>query len=346
MFNQIGDFLPALRRLHHRIRQQVIDACERSSLADMATIVGEDASDTIYAIDRISEAVLIDFFTQEVAVHTPIILIGEGLPNGQLTLPANADETAVRWRVIIDPIDGTRGLMYQKRPAWILTAVAPNLGPQTSLQHIELALQTEIPLLKQHLSDALWAIRGQGGHAVRYNRLTEEERPLLLHPSRATTIAHGFASISRFFPGGRDLLARIDEALVYAALGPGQPGKAHCFEDQYICSGGQLYELIAGHDRFIADLRPLLATYLAQKGTPVGISCHPYDLCTELIAREYGVIVTDEAGRPLTAPLDTTHPVAWVGYANATIHAQLQPLLQATLAGHGLAPFSPDGRLL
>jgi hypothetical protein len=33
-----------------------------------------------------------------------------------------------------------------------------------------------------------------------------------------------------------------------------QPGKTHCFEDQYICSGGQLYELMAGHDCFAAHI--------------------------------------------------------------------------------------------
>ena len=36
--------------------------------------------------------------------------------------------------------------MYQKRSAWILTGVAPNRGPETSLQDIVLAMQTEIPL--------------------------------------------------------------------------------------------------------------------------------------------------------------------------------------------------------
>jgi hypothetical protein len=68
---------------------------------------------------------------------------------------------------------------------------------------------------------------------------------LELRPSRATTIAHGFAMISRFFPGARDELAAIDEEIVMGALGPVGQGKAHCFEDQYLSSGGQLYELIA-----------------------------------------------------------------------------------------------------
>lgn len=141
----------------------------------------------------------------------------------------------------------------------------PNHGPDTSLQDIQLAIQTEIPLVKQHLSDMVWAIAGQGVQAERYNRLTGERRPLHLRPSNAPTIAHGFAMIARFFPSAREVLAEIDEEIVRGALGPVRPGKAHCFEDQYICTGGQLYELMAGHDRFVADIRPVLEKVLAAR---------------------------------------------------------------------------------
>jgi hypothetical protein len=225
--------------------------------------------------------------------------------------------------------------MYQKRSAWILTGVAPNLGPATSLKDIVLAVQTEIPLVKQHLCDQLWAARGQGAHAERYNRLTGERTPVELRPSIATTIAHGFAMISRFFPGAREELAAIDEEIVLGALGPASPGKAHCFEDQYLSSGGQLYELIAGHYRFVADLRPLMQPVLAARGNPLGICCHPYDLCSALIATEMGVIVTDAFGRPLDAPLNVEADVAWAGYANEGIRRQIEPLLQAALSKRG-----------
>ncbi len=328
--------LHPITELQAHIRDAVVAACESASLEQMAGIAQEEAGDTIYAIDRVSEELLVDFFGHEIAGHTPIVLIAEGLPDGKLVLPEGTSEETAVWRIIVDPIDGTRGLMYQKRSGWILTGVAANKGPQTNLQDIELAIQTEIPLVKQHLSDVVWAVRGQGAQASRYNRLTQETVPLALHPSRATTIAHGFAAISRFFPGARETLAAIDEEIVLAALGPVQPGKAHCFEDQYICSGGQLYELMSGHDRFCADLRPLLEPLLAQKGQALGICCHPYDLCTELIAREMGVMVTDERGRPLAAPLDVESDVTWVGYANPAIRAQIEPHLHTALIRRGL----------
>jgi hypothetical protein len=226
--------------------------------------------------------------------------------------------------------------MYQKRSGWVLTGVAPNRGAETSLADIELAVQTEIPLVKQHLSDVAWAVRGEGAHAERFNRLTGESTPIKLRPSQSPSIAHGYAQVARFFPGAREELAAIDEEVVLGALGPVQPGKAHCFEDQYTSSGGQLYELASGHDRFTADLRPLMEESLKSRGRALGICCHPYDLCTELIAREAGVIVTDIDGRHLRAPLAVEPDVAWVGYANAKIQAQIEPLLRAALGRRGL----------
>src|SRR4029078_2165191 len=117
---------------------------------------------------------------REIASLFPTVLIAEGLPAGKIVLPRGTAEDGAALRISVDPIDGTRGLMYQKRSAWILTGVARNRGEQTNLSDIELAVQTEIPLVKQHLSDCLWAIHGQGAHAERYNRLTGERTQITL----------------------------------------------------------------------------------------------------------------------------------------------------------------------
>lgn len=319
--------LQQVRHLHETISMAVVAATEQSLLEDLSGVAGDEEGDTIYAIDRVSEALLLDFFGR-IAEQHPLILIAEGLPHGgQVSLPAGIAEDDAELRIIVDPIDGTRGLMYQKRSAWVLTGIAPNRGPATTLADIELAVQTEIPLNKQHLYDAVWAERGKGAHGERINRFTGERRPLALRPSRATSLEHGFGQISRFFPGGRAELAAIDDEVVAATLGPVRPGKAQSFEDQYISSGGQLYELMAGHDRWIADLRPL---------TGRGICSHPYDLCTELIAREAGIIITDERGNPLRAPLNISADAGWVGYANAQLRAAIEPVLQAALKQRGL----------
>jgi fructose-1,6-bisphosphatase/inositol monophosphatase family enzyme len=328
---EIHQLLGPVRRLHAQIRASLVDASTRASLDELAAVVSEQEGDTIFALDRISEELLIDFFEREVVTHAPVLLIAEGLIDGQIVLPRGTPESDVVWRIIVDPIDGTRGLMYQKRSGWVLTGVAPNRGPGTGLHDIELAMQTEIPLVKQHLSDILWAFRGEGFQAERFNRLTGEYSPLRLHPSTASNIAHSYSQVVRFFPGVRDVLAAIDDEIVAGALGPPQPGKALCFEDQYTSTGGQLYELIAGHDRFVADVRAQMEPITTERGLPRSLCCHPYDICTELIAREAGVIVTNVDGGPLDARLAVEPDVSWVGYANQHIRTNIEPLLQSAL---------------
>jgi fructose-1,6-bisphosphatase/inositol monophosphatase family enzyme len=330
-----------IRSLHRRIRADVVAACEQAALESLSTVASDDDGDTIYAIDRVAEHMLIEEIGRTIATESaPVVLVAEGLAGGRVIVPQGADPSRAAWTIIVDPIDGTRGLMYQKRPGWILTGVArhrpgqPGQLVEPRLTDVELAVQTEIPLVKQHLCDEMWAVRGLGASAARVNRLSGASTPLALRPSSSSTIAHGFAMISRFFPGIRAELAAIDDEIVEAALGPAQPGKAQLFEDQYISSGGQLCELMAGHDRFVADLRPLFERRRGADGP--ALCCHPYDLCTELIARELGVIVTDEHGRPLDAPLDITSDVTWVGYANAQIRQLIEPLLQHALTQRGL----------
>lgn len=335
----LPDMLAAIRSIHEQIRDAVVAATESARSGELSIVVEDGEGDTIYAIDRISEDLLVELFNREIAVHTPIVLIAEGLHEGKIVLPPGALEQDALWRIIADPIDGTRCLMYQKRSGWILTGVAPNCGEGTTLADIELAVQTEIPLIKQHLSDCLWARRGNGAFAERHNRITGERTSLLLRPSNAAGIADGFCSITRFFSGGRDTLAAIDDEIALKATGPDrQPGKAYCFEDQYLSTGGQLYELMMGHDRFLADIRPLLSSLLAAQAVPLSLCCHPYDLCTELIARESGVIVTDALGGNLAAPLDLEANVSWAGFANATIHALIEPILTEALMNRNLLP--------
>ena len=334
--------LAQMRELHAEIQRTIVAQAEQQQIETLAAVASdEQGGDTIFAIDRVSEEVLLDFFERVVAPERTVVLVAEGLADtgdgeGVAVLPRGrrADEADVR--ILMDPIDGTRVYMYQKRSAWILTGVAPNRGPETRLRDIEMAVQTEVPIAKQHLADTLWAYRGEGFHAERLNRLTGERIPLVLRPSRATTIAQGFAYISRFFPGSREELAALDEEIARSVLGPVQPGKAQYFEDQYISTGGQLYELIAGHDRFIADLRPLMEPLLRRRGLASSAGCHPYDLATALIAEEAGVILTDGTGDPLDAPLDIHTDVAWAGFANEAIRAQVEPALLAGLRERGL----------
>ena len=331
-----GHLLEPLLALHQRARDAVVDACTRQASERLAAVASDvaEGGDTIYAIDRVGEETFVQGLA-DVARAEPLCLVGEGLPDHVLVLPRGAREQDCRWRLLVDPIDGTRGLMYQKRSAWVLTGIAPNRGVDTRLRDIVLAVQTEIPLVKQHLSDQLWARRGRGMEARRFNRLSGAHEPVTLRPSRAETIAHGFATVVRFFPGARDTLAAIDDEVVQALVQPA-PGRAACFEDQYASTGGELYELMAGHDRLVADLRPMVPSFRAASGLPPGLCCLPCDLCTALIAEEAGVIVRDPSGTPVDAPFDVTSDVAWVGYANERLRALVEPVLQGALRRRGL----------
>jgi fructose-1,6-bisphosphatase/inositol monophosphatase family enzyme len=345
----IRRLLEPIQALHRRIRDDVVSATERAALDRLSDVHADDEGDTIYAIDKVAEDVLVGEVDRTIArVFGGVILVAEGLHGGRVVLPEGTPGSAAKWLVIVDPIDGTRGLMYQKRPAWILTGVAPICEQGLSLADVVLAVQTEIPLVKQHLSDELWAMAGHGATGTRVNRLTGERQPLPLRPSPETTLAHGFATIARFFPGVRADLAALDDELAETLLGPPVAGKAQFFEDQYICTGGQLYELIVGHDRFVADLRSVVQrTGHTALGTALGtvhrahgtagraLCCHPYDLCTELIARECGVVVTDERGRPLSAPLNVEADVSWIGYANPALRSAIEPVLAAKLRARG-----------
>jgi fructose-1,6-bisphosphatase/inositol monophosphatase family enzyme len=335
--SDVRRLLDPILALHDRIRDAVVDACERQAAEELASVDAEEPSDTIYRVDRVSEAILVEGL-RDVARDEPLCLVAEGLSERVLVLPEGAAEMDCAWRIIVDPIDGTREIMYQKRSAWVLTGVAPNRGDATRIRDVVLAVQTEIPVVKQHLCDQLWAIRGQGARAARINRLTGERRQVALARSRASTLAHGFASVSRFFPGVRDVLAAIDDDIVADVLGPPIAGKAACFEDQYLSTGGQFYELMAGRDRFTADIRPLLLPIHAQRGLPRPLTCHPYDICTALIAQELGVILTDAVGGPIDAPFDTESDVAWAGFANPDIRASVEPALAAALRRRGLLP--------
>jgi hypothetical protein len=243
-----------------------------------------------------------------------------------VTFPAGTPVKRTAWKCILDPIDGTRGLMHDKRAAWSLAGLAPQRGARTSLGDIVVAAMTELPTSKQGRADQLSVVRGKAVVATRIDLETGARRRWRPRPSRADHFEHGFASIARFFPEGKALLGSFEEAL-WRELGLlGQRGGQLVFDDQYLSTGGQLYELIAGHDRMLGDLRPAAYAKLGLGGA--ALCCHPYDICVELIAREAGCVVEAPGGGRLRAPLDTLSPVAWMGYANPALARMVRPVLR------------------
>jgi len=328
------------------IRDSLIDAREGGA-RDFARIAAVTEADTIYRIDRISEAAIMDWFEVRWPAGWPVELVMEGAgEGGPVTFPRGVPADRTVWKCILDPIDGTRNLMYDKRAAWILAGLAPQRGARNRLGDIVVAAMTELPTSKQWRSDQISAIRGCGlrgvvaeavdcgaGRTARRGR----RRSLALRPSSAEDCLHGFASLVRFFPGGMALTAAIEESLWRALYGRAATGSPVVFNDQYISTGGQVYELLSGHDRMLADIRPLVFGKLGLKSALV---CHPYDICTAMILEEAGGVVESPFGGPLRAPLDTTSPVAWVGYANPALARAIRPALRRALKRHLAGWFS------
>jgi fructose-1,6-bisphosphatase/inositol monophosphatase family enzyme len=332
----VGSIVAHLRELQRLIRAAVLASRSHAGLAEVSR---DSSADTIYRLDALIEPIVEDY-CRHWSRTLPMVVIAEGLePETGRCFPEGLRSEDAAVRVILDPIDGTRGLMYDKRSAWSLAGVAANRGDATGLRDISAAVMTELPTSKMNASDVLFATRGGGAAGVREPldagaSETDRAAPLPLRPSRATTLAHGFASVANFFPGTKVLASALMERIAESLLGPVDPSRAMIFDDQYISTGGQLHELIVGHDRFVADLRPLFYRLLPAGGG--GLCVHPYDVCTVLIAEEAGVEITDGLGGPLDGPLDCTSSLAWAGFANATLRAQVEPVLLAFFRERGL----------
>ena len=341
------------------VRDALLAARTRSSAAArFAEIAAVTKADTIYQIDKVSEEAILHWFEKHWPRSWPVELVMEGIDDAAVTFPRGTPVAKTKWKCILDPIDGTRGIMYDKRSAWSLAGLAPQRGVKTSVADIVVAAMTELPTSKQWRSDQVSAIRGAGlagvramwtdVHATARGGVRARVRTgadasvraggkLVLRPSSATDCRHGFASLARFFPDGKTLLSQFEEELWSRVVAQKHKRVTNgssadsasrspvIFDDQYISTGGQLYEILAGHDRFIGDLRPLA---FAKLNLSSSLVCHPYDICTELILNEAGAIVEDPRGGKIRAPLDTTSPVSWFGFANASLARRLRPELR------------------
>lgn len=326
-------------RLFCELQQAILKAVlverERCRQGDLAVISGETAADTIYAIDRIAERTIIEWFEQVWPANRPIEIVMEGLGEGEvMTFPRGTPADGTELKCILDPIDGTRGIMYDKRPAWILAGVALQRGSANRLTDIEIAVMTELPTTRQWRADQVFAIRGEGVQAVALDvRGGFAETPVQLAPSQAVDVCHAFGTVSRFFPAGLTALSRFEEALWESLYGQAETAAASplVFNDQYISTGGQFYEILQGHDRFIADLRPEAFRKLGIKSS---LSCHPYDVATALILEEAGCVLEKPEGGRLDCPLDTTSPVSWVAYANLSLADAMRPIIRELIQRH------------
>jgi fructose-1,6-bisphosphatase/inositol monophosphatase family enzyme len=318
--------------LGSEIRARVIAGRRAAGEEAMNSVVDVTEADTIYAIDKISEEAVLEWFESHWPADRPVELVMEGLKEGgRCTFPIGIKTADCLWTCIIDPIDGTRPLMYDKRSAWALCALAPRHGFEPELADIVVAVMTELPTTKAGFADQISAVIGEGLNgirALRSNLFTDECSVLFLRPSKAVDVLHGFGQFSKFFPDGKMFTAAMEERLAELLTGNKHHDSPVLFDDQYISTGGQFYEILVGHDRFCVDIRPLVFKKI---GCSSSLVCHPYDACCWLILQEAGCIVEKPDGSPLDAPLDTVSPVSWVAYANNDLATKIRPVLRQVM---------------
>jgi len=318
-----------LRAIQADIRAALRAHMQTQAVEVLSRTVRDGDGDTIFGIDAHTEEVLVRH-CEEWGQTQHFTLLAEGLdPNGVEF--GRSGRGGAAFRLLADQIDGTRGLMFDKRSAWCLMGAAPDRGADTRLAEIEVAVMTELPTTRQATSDVLWAIAAEGAHGERHDLATGETTTLPLIPSPASTLRHGFATVSNFFQGGKELISRLEEAIFVRALGAWNAEKAEVYTDQYISSGGQLAEVALGRDRFVLDVRPLVHRKL---GVTSSLACRPYDVASALVAVEAGCVVCDPFGEPLDAPLDLVTNVAFACYANETLANVMIPIVREEVQRH------------
>lgn len=295
------------------IRDAVLASRAHRPAGELSAVATHAGGDTIYGVDKVGEAALFEWFRTNWPEDWSVELVMEGLEEATC-FPRDSTETV--WKCIIDPIDGTRGLMYDKRSAWVLAAIAPQKGEGTMLSDLVACAAVEIPVSKQWRGDRLSTTLQGPILAESENLFTRTLSALAVAPSQATDFGHGFASLAKFFPEGRTLTAQIEERL-WDELGElGSGPSPTIFDDQYLSTGGQFYELLMGHDRMNGDLRPLVYRAL---GIESALVCHPYDACAWLLLQQAGIVLEHPLGGFPDAPLDTSSEVAWVAFANPVL---------------------------
>ena len=145
------DLSTRLAALGAAIRDEVLAQRGAREPGALATPVGAVTADVTYEIDRVGEARVLEWLRADWPESEPVRLVMEGLEDHDVvTVPDATPAGDVRWICIVDPVDGSRTLMFDKRAGWVLAAVAPATPgadglPGGRLSDVVAAAMTEIP---------------------------------------------------------------------------------------------------------------------------------------------------------------------------------------------------------
>lgn len=324
-FAESKALLDSIEKLHQVIRRAARkDIREQSE--ELRTILSSGNGDVSYGIDTRCENI-IDRWFMENPPDGGAVVICEGL--GKRVYPCGVNEADAKWRILIDPLDGTRHIMYDNRSAWILTGISMNKGETTTLNDICAAIQTEVPIVLQDKGAVLKAIKRQGADLKYYDLCTgnEVKTHIALAPSAATTLENGFGVFVNVFPGTKAIISELEERVIYRLYGAAEENSALVFSEQYISSAGQLFMLMSGKYRMAVDIRGLLGGYQLARNQKLPLCAHPYDLSAALIAIESGCIIRNAYGGVLDSTMDLNTNCSWAGYANTELYKEIHPVV-------------------
>lgn len=317
---------------HRHMREGLRHALAHHSMSALTAVAATVEVDTIFGIDQIAEEHLFEYLAQHEHEAPAFVLVGEFEAGDTLKFGKGKPE----FRVLLDPIDGTRLVMFAKSSGWILSGVFPERGEVTRLSQTLFALQTEIPLPKYLYADTLWAAPGKGAKRLVENLLTRETSLSAWRVDEALDLRHGFVSFVNFFQHGKTAMAAVEEDFLREALAEHAADPALVFEDQHLSTAGQLYALVRGQERLVVDIRPNLNRLLRAKGQAAMLCSHPYDFATWLIAHEAGAVILSPSGEPFDAPATANAEIGWAGFANTKLAERYGEVLLQTLRGHKL----------
>jgi len=330
-----------LVELGARLRRGVRDALARTAdRARLSATVGEGAGDRTFGIDAVAEGI-VDGWLLEVAAEGPISLLTEDAgwrhagPAGPLDGFAHGGP-----RVSLDPIDGTRHLMHDLRPAWVVAAACPPGAAPPRLSDVAVGVLTELPDTRAAVGRELAAVRG-GGALVREVVLgARAADPTPWRPTppleRDGRVDGGHLPFFGFEPrcraAAQALAADVFEAIARRA----DVDLEAIQDDQYTSSGGQLALIALGAYRGVVDARASLGR--AHGFTPR--TAKPYDVAgAVIVAKEAGAVVCAPGGGTLDAPLDAVTPVEFAAFADPRVAdlvtSEVARVLATTRAGRG-----------
>jgi hypothetical protein len=325
----------------HRAAQAA--ALPSGSTRALAHAVGQGVGDETFAIDAACEAAVDRWFERH-ARRAPLSVLTEDrgwrhlgpAPHGVRAL---ADFDHGGPRLAVDPVDGTRNVMADLRSAWtVVSACGPGASEPRAADVVHGTLG-ELPTTNAAFARRLCADAGRGAWRSAVDFTSGAHSRLLRVCVDERVELEGYLPFFRYDLASRRDATALEVDFLERLVAHEGANARRLFDDQYICSAGQLVLLTLGTYRMVCDPRVLLAH---RRGSPATTS-KPYDLAGALlVAREAGSVLAPLAGelhvdargepRPFDFALDATTPVGFVGFHNRATAERLLPHLRAALA--------------